>query len=160
MISTNALTEQPRRSHPVLYRWLLICVARSYYHFSLFDYLDPTVRLYVIIILLHVYCMLFLSDRGSCRYCCAVVGCARRWVDFSWSYPYWACNLSGTKIWILCNDIPRSKLQDEWNPMGTITECYVYYIDFALFVLLYFMWLFCCLLMYLTYGFELTFSCQ
>ena len=64
------------------------------------------------------------------------------------------------KIWILCNDIPRSKLQDEWHPMGTITECYVQHNDCVLFVLLYFMWLFCCLLMYLTYGFELTLSCQ
>ena len=126
----------------------------------MFDYLVPTVRLHVIIILLHVYLMLFLSECGSCRYCSVVVGCASRWVDFIWSYPCWACNLNGTKIWIICNDIPRSKLQDEWYPMGTMTEYYVQYIDFVLFVLLYFMWLFCCLLMYLTYGFELTLSCQ
>ena len=39
-------------------------VARSYYHCSMFDYLDRTVRLHVIIILLHVYLMLFLSDSG------------------------------------------------------------------------------------------------
>ena len=109
----------------------------SYYHCSLFDYLDPTVRLHVIIILLHVYLVLFLSDSGSCRYCCMVVG---RWVDFIWSYPYWACNFNGTQIWILCNDIPRSKLQDEWYPMGTtcITECCVYYIDcFIRFIVFY-----------------------
>ena len=148
-------------SHPVLYRWLLICVARSYYHCSLFDYLDPTVRLHVIIILLPVYLMLFFI--GLWLLSLLFHGC---WlcpplsIDFIWSYPYWACNLNGTKIWILYNDIPRSKLQDEWYPMGTITECYVKHIDCVLFVLLYFMWLFCCLLMYLTYGFELTLSCQ
>ena len=106
---------------------------RSYYRCSLFDYPDPTVRLHYIIILLHVYVMLFLSDSGSCRYCCVVVGCARRWVDFIWSCPYWTCNLNGTKIWILCNGIPRSKLQYEFCAMGTITACYVYNTDFVLF---------------------------
>ena len=31
-------------------------------------------------------------------------------------------------------------LQFKWYAIGTITACYVYYIDFVLFVLLYFMY--------------------
>ena len=108
-----------------------------YHHCSLFDYLDPTVRLHVIIILLHVYLMLFLSDCGSCRYCSVVVGCARRWVDFIWSYPYWACNLNGTKYGFYATIYHDLSCRMSGNGDYNWMLCLTYWLCFIRFIVFY-----------------------